>query len=123
LQILLKNTKPFHIRINTFKLFENGTSGTLYLQPEIKVLQTRLFLTNQPENALDSLYSTLKTAFPEVRYVQLTDNADLSRESEFEAHIGVGYFRDLAKARLLQRTYQKNWQPMEWTCNEIYIMR
>lgn len=37
LQILLKNVKPFRINIRTFKLFENGPSCTLYLEPEISV--------------------------------------------------------------------------------------
>eukprot|EP01127_Copromyxa_protea_P010504 TRINITY_DN2556_c0_g1_i2.p1 TRINITY_DN2556_c0_g1~~TRINITY_DN2556_c0_g1_i2.p1 ORF type:complete len:195 (+),score=21.56 TRINITY_DN2556_c0_g1_i2:42-626(+) len=100
LAILLKNVKPFRITINSFKLFENGSSCTMYLEPEV-----------QPPNALDNLYSILSDAFPEVG------------KSDFDAHIGVGYFRDLGKARMLQLKYQKNWKPMSWVVDEIYIMR
>jgi len=104
LEQALSHFQPFQLDFSEFKLFKNGASTTMYLDPVIT-----------PPNALDDLYKIVAAVYPEVQ--------EMSRSgSNFEPHIGVGYFKDVREAERLQKKYQQGWTPMKFTVKEIYIM-
>eukprot|EP01125_Pyxidicula_operculata_P019401 TRINITY_DN7035_c0_g1_i1.p1 TRINITY_DN7035_c0_g1~~TRINITY_DN7035_c0_g1_i1.p1 ORF type:complete len:203 (+),score=25.80 TRINITY_DN7035_c0_g1_i1:31-639(+) len=101
---LLKDVKPFRVNFAKFALFENRGSQTLYLDPVV-----------EPSGALDALHQKLADGFPEVQ-------KESKQGSQFEAHIGVGFFRDSKTAKQLQAKYQKDWKPIDFMVKEIYIV-
>jgi len=96
----LSNIKPFKLSFNQFKVFKNNTSNTLFLDPVVT-----------PGNALQNLYDVVSQIYP-----------GSNQESDFEAHIGVGFFRNPNEAQRLQKKYQSGWKPIDFTVQEIYIL-
>jgi len=104
LRNVLKNINPFRLNFQNFELFINRGSTTLFLNPIIT-----------PPDALENLYNTLKSRYPEVQQAQ-------KKPSDFEPHIGVGFFRDQGEAKTLQTKYQRGWKPIDFVVKEIYIV-
>lgn len=104
LRQVLKRVEPFHLSFNKFEIFANKGSATLFLNPVI-----------EPPNALQALYKLLDDRYPESKKAN-------QKGSTFEPHIGVGYFNQLQQAKGYQTKYQKDWVPISFTVQEIYIM-
>jgi len=101
----LQQVEPFHLNFDKFEIFHNRGSATLFLNPII-----------EPPHALNNLYKLLAERYPEV------NKAGNSKSSSFEPHIGVGYFKSYQEAKSYQTKYQKDWIPISFTVQEIYIM-
>ncbi|CAH6421098.1 2-5 RNA ligase superfamily [uncultured virus] len=95
----LKKIQPFKCSINEFKLFKNKKSQTLYLDPIC-----------DPPDSFNKLYKIVKESFPEIK-----------TQTEFNAHMGIGYFNDLKLSQNLLEKYQNDWVPIEFIVKEIYI--
>jgi len=101
----LQHMEPFHLAFNTFELFMNGGSNTLYLDPVVT-----------PGGALQKLYDVVS------RVYQQCVEANTKNEGEFAPHIGVGYFKSKAEAQALQSKYQRDWKPLVFECQEVYCL-
>lgn len=99
LENALADFEPFKCSIKEFKIYDNKNSQTLYLDPVC-----------EPQNSLNRLYDKLCEVYPE---------AKLKRG--FDAHIGVGYFKDTKLVGELKDKYQAEWIPIEFTVDRIYI--
>ena len=98
---VLKNFEPFDVEINSIKLFDNGTSFTLYFDPEV--------VDKERSGIIREIYEQVAKVFPE------------GAEKSFEPHIGIVYTKKAYEAHQLHKKYQENWQPMRFTIKEIYI--
>lgn len=94
----LQTIQPFTMEINEIELYNNNSSFTLYLKPEV------------PGNIVRDIFDICVSEFP-----QCTKN-------EFDPHIGIGYFRKVKEAEALKRKYQSKWKPMKFTIQEVYMM-
>ena len=95
----LKEFQPFNCTIKEFKIYDNNKSQTLYLNPEC-----------DPPESLSNLYNKIVEIFPQ---------GDLKRG--FDAHIGIGYFKDKKLSFELMTKYQAEWKPIEFLIDKIYI--
>jgi len=104
LREVLANVQPFRLNFSRFELFRNAGSATLYLDPEI-----------EPPTALQDLYDIAAAMYPQVQQQK-------QKQSAFEPHIGVGYFKKQNEAVRLQKKYQTGWKSLDFVVQEIYIM-
>ena len=95
----LKTIQPFRMEINSFKLYCNNTSNTLYLDPEVS-----------PPTIVQDLQKICVQEFPSCV------------KGEFDPHIGVGYFKNKREAVQCQRKYQAQWSPIHFNVQEIYMV-
>lgn len=93
----LSDFPPFECTLADFKVFDNGKSQTLYLDP-----------VSDPPSALEALYQRLTEVLP-----------GYALRRGFCAHIGVGFFRDAAKAEELRETYQAGWSPLTFSVTHL----
>ena len=105
LRAALQGVEPFSLRFASFELFDNRSNSTLYLPPE----------ESRP-GALRALRDTCVALVPD------TPAAAAAREKAFEAHLGVGFFPDRARARACQAAYQAEWEPIDYVVREVYFV-
>jgi 2'-5' RNA ligase len=96
----LKSIEPFEINFASFKLFNNTKSATMYLAPE-------------SSTELEHLHEVLSSSVPE---------SVTQKQNDFEAHIGVGYFKNSRDAEQLKKKYQETWQPLKFVVQEVYFL-
>eukprot|EP01130_Rhizamoeba_saxonica_P014683 TRINITY_DN6430_c0_g1_i1.p1 TRINITY_DN6430_c0_g1~~TRINITY_DN6430_c0_g1_i1.p1 ORF type:complete len:202 (-),score=25.30 TRINITY_DN6430_c0_g1_i1:24-629(-) len=99
--------QPFQMRLNDVKLFENHRNATMYLHPETDDM-----------NILTDLQKSLSDAFPEVQ--QYLD--DENRQSNFKPHFGLGFFKNIREAKRMRTRYQRSWNNIEFTVQELYLV-
>eukprot|EP01106_Pelomyxa_sp_JSP_P007801 TRINITY_DN225_c0_g1_i3.p1 TRINITY_DN225_c0_g1~~TRINITY_DN225_c0_g1_i3.p1 ORF type:complete len:337 (+),score=118.74 TRINITY_DN225_c0_g1_i3:60-1013(+) len=94
----LADFPPFSVRIDTIKMFYNKSSYTMYLDPE-----------TDTAGVMDKLFATVSAVFP------------AWQSHGFDAHIGIGFFRDKSEAEKLLARYQSQWKPIKFLVKEIYM--
>jgi len=102
---ILQDVQPFVLQFSKFEIFQNNTSSTLFLEPE-------------DSEALRNLYLLLAKEFS-------IEISTFGGKCDFVPHIGIGFFK--GKSHFLEATkfrelYQKDWNPIQFLCKEIYIM-
>lgn len=97
-QFRSRNVMPFEVSIDSFDLFENAGSSTLYLKP-----------TDNPPGALKKLQRAISAVLPHSDY-------------KYEDHIGIGYFKNREEARRLKQQYQEAWKPIKFRVTEVYFL-
>ncbi len=97
----LKDFPPFIVKIETFQVFDNGKSATLFLDP-----------VSEPPAALTDLYSVLENTLPSYALAR-----------GFCAHIGIGFFKGKEKkdAERLKAVYQASWTPLTFRVDHLDI--
>jgi len=95
----LAEVDPFECTLKDFKIFDNGKSHTLFIDPVC-----------DPPGSLERVYGILEATLPAY-----------ALKKGFCAHIGIGFFRNLAKAKECLETYQASWTPIRFRVTHLDI--
>eukprot|EP01093_Parvamoeba_rugata_P005486 TRINITY_DN18179_c0_g1_i1.p2 TRINITY_DN18179_c0_g1~~TRINITY_DN18179_c0_g1_i1.p2 ORF type:complete len:237 (+),score=-20.91 TRINITY_DN18179_c0_g1_i1:20-730(+) len=96
---VLAKTAPFRVDVEEFKVFENGKTNTLYLDPK-----------DSPAGSMDALAALLAKRMPGCA------------PKKFDAHIGVAFTTNRAEAHRLREKYQGEWRPISFVVTHLYLM-
>ncbi|BBM86706.1 2'-5' RNA ligase family protein [Candidatus Uabimicrobium amorphum] len=102
----LKDFPVFTVKLSKFDFFRHRRRGyTLYLVPEVN-----------PQNALRELQSAISTACTNLHFLE----NKISRG--FNPHVSIAKIADEKTLHNTMEKLQKNWKPIEFQVQEIYIM-
>jgi len=104
LKPVLKNVKPFTVKLAKLSAYTSKTGSTMFAVPE----------TNPPK-AFSDLQRAIEVALPE--YNDLV----LKSESGFAPHLTLGQF-DKEGIEETVAKWQAQWQPIEWDVKELYMV-
>lgn len=101
---VLKNIKPFNIKLSKIGSYQSKTGATVYAVPE-----------TTPANAINDLQRALETVLPE--YNDLV----LKNESGFPPHLTLGQF-DKEGIEETVAKIQAQWTPIDYDVKELYMV-
>jgi poly(A) polymerase Pap1/uncharacterized protein (UPF0248 family)/2'-5' RNA ligase/endonuclease/exonuclease/phosphatase family metal-dependent hydrolase len=107
IQTILKEIKPFKVRLDQFTHFEHRASTTVFLDPKV---------VSEDKNAINGLQSALQNAFP------FCDDLSTKAESGFHAHMSLANFQDVKTTLEKVAEFNAQFKPVEFEVNSIHLI-